>query len=361
VRTTAGPAPDPATADPATGLATGPATADDADAAEATRRLLRWYPRSWRARYGDEFAELLVAEFAERGPSWRRTANVAATGLRARLAGAGLAGHPLDPAAAARAGLATVASCVAAAGLAGAVMWAQLAIGLQWAVPGDERITQSEDLMSGALLVLAVLAVLAAAPVAWAAVAAAVRGHGRRLRWPAALAGGGALVLVAGGRHFANGWPGTGGHLLVHQGLVPGGVAAFGWAASMWITSYWAHPAALAAFPPVELAWMVLCPAATGCLVTGAVQMLRRVELSPRAFRCEIWVAQLAWAGLACFLGGAVCWLFAADGGSAPLLRAGAIDRAGLVVLALAVVAGAAAARRARAAARSALAGAAGR
>ena len=250
-----------------------------------SRRLLLWYPRDWRDRYGDEFAELLIAEQAEQGPSWRRAVNVAATGLRARLAGAGLAGHPLDPAAAARAGLATFASCAAVSGLVGAVMWAQLAIGLQWSVPDDHRITQAMDLMSGALLVLAVLTVLAAVPVAWAAMAAVGRGAGRQLRWPAALAGAGTLVLIVGGRHFANGWPGTGGHLLVHQGLVPGGVAAFGWAATMWITSYWGHPGMLAAFPAAQLAWMVASPVATGCVVTGAVRLLRRVELSPRALR----------------------------------------------------------------------------
>jgi hypothetical protein len=26
--------------------------------------LLRWYPASWRARYGEEFTELLLAELA---------------------------------------------------------------------------------------------------------------------------------------------------------------------------------------------------------------------------------------------------------------------------------------------------------
>jgi hypothetical protein len=50
-------------------------------------RVLLWYPRSWRIRYGEEFAELLAAELAEQGPSWRRTVNVAATGLRARPLG----------------------------------------------------------------------------------------------------------------------------------------------------------------------------------------------------------------------------------------------------------------------------------
>ena len=323
------------------------APGDPAADATRVRRLLLWYPRNWRDRYGDEFTELLIAEQAEQGASWFRTANVAATGVRARLAGAGLAGHPLDPSAATRAGLATFASCAAVSGLVGAVMWAQLAIGLQWAVPGDHGISRAMDLMSGALLGLVVLTVLAAVPVAWTAVAAIGRGAGRRLRWPAGLAGGGALILIIGGRHFANGWPGTGGHLLVHQGLVPGGVAAFGWAATMWLTSYWGHPAMLAAFPAAQLGWMVASPVATGCVVTGAVQLLRRVELSPRALRYHTWIACLAWTGLAAFLGGAVCWLWS-SGDAAPLFRAGIIDRAGLAVLAAAAVTGAAAARRAR-------------
>jgi hypothetical protein len=321
------------------------------------RRLLQCYPRAWRARYGDEFAELLAAELAERGPCWRRSADVAVSGLRARLAGAGLTGHPLDAAAAARAGLAMVAACGAAAGLAGAAMWAQLAVGLQWSVPPDRGITRAMDLMSAALLVLAVLALLAAAPVAWAAIAAAVRGQGRQFRWPAVLVTAGLLVLVIGGRHFQNGWPGTGGHLLVHQGMVPGGAAAFAWATTMWITSYWVHPAALAAFPATQLGWMLLSPAATVCVLTGAVKLLRRVELSPRAFRYQTWVANLAWAGLAAFLSGALSWLLSAGGRSAPLLRVGAIDRAGFAVLALAVLTGAVAVRQARAAARSGLAG----
>ena len=108
-------------------------------------------------------------------------------------------------------------------------------------------------LMSGALLLLAALTVLAAAPVAWAVMAGALRGRGRPFLWPAAMIGLGLAVLVIGGHHFENGWPGTGGHLLVDQGSVPGGVAAFGWSATMWITSYWVHPAALGAFPGTQI------------------------------------------------------------------------------------------------------------
>jgi hypothetical protein len=328
------------------------------DAAWA-RRLLLWYPRAWRVRYGEEFAELLAAELAERGPCWRRSANVAVSGLRARLAGAGLTGHPLDARAAARAGLATVATCAAAASLVGATMWAQLAVGLQWSAPRDPGITRAMDLMSAALLVLATLTLLAAAPVAWTTVATAVRGQGRQFRWPTVLVTAGLLVLVVGGRHFENGWPGTGGHLLVHQGIVPAGVAAFGWATTMWITSYWVHPAALAAFPVTQLGWMLVSPAATGCVLTGAVKLLRRVELSPRAFRYQTWVANLTWAGLAAFLGGALSWLLSGGGRSAPLFHVGAIDRAGLAVLGLAVLTGAVAIWQAREAARSRSVGAA--
>ena len=42
-------------------------------------RLLRWYPRAWRERYGEEFAELLMEEWSERPRCARRTANVMAS------------------------------------------------------------------------------------------------------------------------------------------------------------------------------------------------------------------------------------------------------------------------------------------
>lgn len=311
------------------------------------RMLLLWYPRQWRARYGAEFAELLADDLADRPRSPRRAVNVAAAGLRARLASAGLASHPLDPAAASRAGLATLACSVATCAIVGAGLWSQLAIGLQWSVPAHRGITQATGLMSGALLLIAVLAVLACVPVAWAAMAAAVRGRGRPLLLPALLVTASTAVLIAGGRHFENGWPGTGGHLLTHQGLVPGGVAAFSWAVTMWITSYWAHPAALAAFSAGQQTWMVLSPAATGGLLTGAVLLLRRVGQSPRALRFQSWVGALAWAGMAAFFAGALCWLLLAGGGTRSLFQAGVVDRAGLAVLAAAVVTGGAAARRA--------------
>jgi hypothetical protein len=48
-------------------------------------RLLRWYPSRWRARYGDEFTQLLIEDISDRPRSWQRTLNVAQSGLALRL------------------------------------------------------------------------------------------------------------------------------------------------------------------------------------------------------------------------------------------------------------------------------------
>ena len=57
------------------------------------RRLLSWYPRSWRASHGDEFAALLEDSMADR-PFWpRRAFDAAAHGLRLRSAELRLAFH----------------------------------------------------------------------------------------------------------------------------------------------------------------------------------------------------------------------------------------------------------------------------
>ena len=181
--------------------------------------LLRWYPAAWRARYGDEFAELLAADLAERPRGWRRTANIVRCGLSARLADAGLTARALDPAAQVRASLATV-SCALAAFLAlGLAMLAQLAIGWQWASPRGAATRAGTVLMCGAAGAVVMLSVIAAVPFAGRAMAGLIRR--RQPAWPAGLLVAGGLFLVAGAHHFQNHWPGTGG-MAGHRGLVPG-------------------------------------------------------------------------------------------------------------------------------------------
>ncbi len=317
------------------------------------RRLLAWYPRGWRVRYGDEFAELLAAEYSEQGRSRRRSADIIASGLRARLAGAGLAAHPLDRGGAARASLAALIYCGGAFAMFGTAMWSQLAVGLQWAIPYDRGVTQALDLESAGLLMFAVAALLGLATATSAAIATAVHGNGRTLIRPVALAMAGAAILVIGGRHFANAWPGTGGHLLAHQALVPGGIAAFGWSATMGITSYVAHPGALAAFPVTQLAWMTLSLAAAWMLTGGLAQLARRVDRSPRAIRSSACLGYLAGAAILLFLTGALRWLWAAAGTPLPAFHVGVIDVAGFGLLAACLAVGGQALRQAERAAAS--------
>jgi hypothetical protein len=205
--------------------------------------------------------------------------------------------------------------------------------------------------MSAAMLLFLGLAVLAAIPVAWCLARAARRGSARRLVWPAGLALLGAVVLVIGGRHFGNGWPGTGGHPWPQQGLVPGGVAAFGWASTMWVTSYWAHPAALLSFPAGQIAWMAASPVAAACLTAGLMMTVRRLDLAPAVLRYEARVGWAAAGAMAAFLTGAACWVVGGGPGPRDLFQAGAIDVIAVLVMTVALAVGGHALRRARTAA----------
>jgi len=305
--------------------------------------LVRWYPAGWRARYGAEFTELLVADLAERPHCWRRTADVAVSGTLARLSQAGLGGQRLAAADQARASLAALGCALAVFLTAGTAVWSQLLVGWQWAPPSTRAAAIGTVVMTGALLFFLVLAVLAAAPVGWQL---ARRQSGPAGRLNLILIAVSLLVLVIGGRHMANGWPGTGGHPWPQRGLVPGGVAAFGWALTLSVTSYWAHPAALLAFPAAELAWMVISPAALAGLAAGLARLVRRLDLPPRLLRYQARLGQLAAAGMTVFLGGAASWVLAGQRGPGTLFRPGAIDVAELAVMALALAVGWQALRR---------------
>jgi hypothetical protein len=306
-------------------------------AARRAARLLRWYPRDWRSRYGEEFAELLIADIADRPASWRRDADVAVSGVLARLVPTGLTGHAIDPADQVRASLASLGCLLGVFLSLGVALWSQLTIGWQWSKPDAAAISMAMILMSGAAALLCVLAVLAAIPIAGAVILRFARRRPDGLIVPAFFFVAGTAVLVIGGRHFGNGWPGTGGHPWAHQGLVPGGVAAFTWASTLWVSSYWAHPGSLALFPPAELAWMVISPVAIAVLLTGAAKTIRRAGLSSRALRYEAALARAAAFGMFAFLLGACTWVVSGGPGPRNLFHAGAIDMAAVIVMAAAL------------------------
>lgn len=59
--------------------------------------LLRFYPRAWRARYGDELAALIMQSSGSRRPPWRVSSDIVLAGCRERLRAAGIAGDGLTP------------------------------------------------------------------------------------------------------------------------------------------------------------------------------------------------------------------------------------------------------------------------
>jgi hypothetical protein len=317
-------------------------------AARRAARLLRWYPRAWRSRYGEEFAELLIADISERPDAWRRDADVAINGVLARLIPTGLTGHAIDPADQVRASLASLGYLLGVFLSLGVALWSQLTIGWQWSKPDTTAISVAMILMSGAVALLCSLAVLAAIPIGCAVILRFARREPGGLILPALFFVAGIAVLVIGGRHFGNGWPGTGGHPWADQGLVPGGVAAFTWASTLWVSSYWAHPGSLALFPATEVAWMAVSPVAIAFLLTGAAKTVRRAGLSSRTLRYEAFLARAAAFGMFAFLLGACTWVTSGGPGRGHLFHAGAIDMAAIIVMTAALAVAHRAIQRAR-------------
>ena len=314
--------------------------------AERAGRLLRWYPRAWRARYGAEFTELLIADIAERPRSAARTLDVARGGLVARLTGAGLAGLPLastegpDPLRQVRAGIGTLSAALAVCLAVGAAMWSQLTIAWQWTSPLDAKspAMRATLVMSAAMLAFLAIAALAALPVIYVVARNLSRSRlGKPMLGPLLVLAVAVAVLAVGGHHFGNGWPGTGGH--GEDGslfpVIPAGLQAFVWALSLWDSSIWVHPAWLAALPAQELAWMAVCPIALAVATVAAVTLVRRAELPPWLLGYQTGLARLACAIMVIFAGGCGYWI--SIGGGPGLAHSGLIDIAGTAVVALAL------------------------
>jgi len=335
---------------------TGPGTRRDAAGeapADRAARLLLWYPRAWRARYGEEFTELLISDIAERPRSTARTLDVARGGLVARLTDAGLAGLaglPLagspgtasspstpsaDPYRLVRASIGTLGAAFAVCLAFSAAMWSQLTIAWQWTSPPDATppAMRATLVMSAALLAFLAIGALAVLPVGHAV----ARNFHRKLIGPLLALAVAVAFLVVGGHHFGNGWPGTGGH--GENGslfpVIPAGLQAFAWALSLSVSSFWAHPTALAKIPGAEVAWMELSPLALTAATAAAVTLTRRVKLSPRTLRYETGLAWLSCAAMGIFL--VSCGYWVCVGRQPGLMHAGLIDIAGTAVVALAL------------------------
>jgi hypothetical protein len=329
------------------------------EAARRAARLLRWYPRSWRERYGDEFTELLISDIEERPRSTARTLDVIRGGAFSRLSAAGLRGVmvPGRPGVTSEAGpacrhvtasLVTLGWALAVFLCFGAAMWSQLTIGWGWiGASGATPVAAFATLaMTVAMPTLLAIAVLAALPVIVVVARRVASRQAAGLLRPLVILIAAVAIVFFGGRHFGNGWPGTGGH----GGLVPGGLAAFTWATSLSDSAYWAHPGEMVGFPAPELAWMAVSPLILAAAVASAMVVVRRTELSLPILAFETRLAAVACPVMIALLAGCGCWVATAGQpiyGQPSLFHAGLIDVVGIAVLALALAVAVQAARTA--------------
>jgi hypothetical protein len=296
-------------------------------------RLVGCYPAAWRVRYGAEFAQLLADELSEGPMGFSRRLDVVIHGLWTRLNYAGLAGTVVSAPGRTRVLLLALGGVLGVFALLAVGLWSQLSVGWQFAAPTDAGTRTAAWLMSAAVIGLG--AVLVALVCGTSALFASQlrRGGTDGLRRSALACLGAGVVLYAGCHHFAPHWPGTAGHAGAGQQLVPALVARLGWAATLWISSYWVHPGALGRFPLSEIAWMLISPAAWLVLLITGFAVLRRLAPPPRLQRAAVRLFSGAVAMMVLFLAGAVAWVGSADPGPQNQFAGGAIDLAMIALL----------------------------
>jgi hypothetical protein len=302
-----------------------------APAETRARRLLRCYPPVWRERYGDEFAELLAADLAERPRCLRRDFDVVRSGLGARIAAAGISNGPIrDPHT--TAGMALGAVLVFAA--AATSIWTQLIHGAHAHGSGSTAVSLGLVTLSAAGLALLAVGGAAAIALTVAIGRAIRRGGGRALVRPAATLAASGAVLVLGALRIA-----------AHaHGPTP--LARWTWAATESISTYWIHPGRLLALPASEVAWMLASPLAALLCCRALRQLARAADLTttPRTWRRT--ARALAGAVLMPALVAAATWVLGSQHESRADLRAGSLDLALIAAMTIALLAVVAATRR---------------
>ena len=228
---------------------------------ERARRLLRWYPPAWRRRYGDEFAALLDDSLGDAAPSIRLRVDVIRSGVAIRLRETGLTGDVTPPSEWIRAGALTVLCAWAVFVVAG--------IGLQ------KTSEHWEAVVSGSAHTWAGIAFGAAVVLAGVASLLVVAG---------AVA---ALPAVARFR-AAGGWRAI--RRPVVRAAATCGVTVVALAGAVWWARRLSEPqrnGADLAYSLAALGFALLLCASIATVTAAGVDIVRRLDLSPRVVRVE--------------------------------------------------------------------------
>ncbi|HVY10391.1 MAG TPA: hypothetical protein VHB18_09625 [Mycobacteriales bacterium] len=283
--------------------------------------LLRWYPRSWRARYGEEFAALLIADIDEHPSALRRDLNVRWHGAKARLAAAGLA-PGLRDGGAARSARALAIACFLACTTS---LWAHV-LNASSSAPTAHPPVVAMRIVIGATFGFLCLQAGAGLVGLTRRTGRAVRDDAVRHLAPALLTVGiGVAVFTAG---LVAVWS------QLRYGITFASVTQI---TTLSLSHEWSYVGQL---PDWLLGWMVMSPLAFLAIAGGLAQLQRHLP-APRIERNWPW--QTALLGPTWLV--ALWWGIASQDYRMPPLRAGWLDQALLIVMALCLLVAAAAER----------------
>jgi hypothetical protein len=245
-------------------------------------RLLRWYPPAWRERYGEEFADHLEQEFAERRVDLRRSLNVAYKGLVARADDVGLLNGSQIPGGQTRAALGTSFALIALAAVLVLNFWSWAM--LQWSarhyhpIPVDA--TTGTLTVGTGLLVLVLVAMVLIVLVS--AVRQIVRGRGRSIVGPFVFAVGAVAFLYYSVRWLPRRFAGIshmiqGGYRWSHPGPAAYGLAEIAKVVTQPWVSMW--DPGISGEPTSQAVMNDLAPLAVLVFAVAMALLVRRVEL----------------------------------------------------------------------------------
>ena len=254
----------------------------DSDNTRRAARLLRWYPPAWRERYGEEFADHLEQEFADRRVDLRRSLDVAHKGLVARIDDVGLSTSAVSPGGQTRAALGTSFVFMALVAVPALNFWSRAM--LMWSartyhpIPVDAT-TGILTVTTGLLLIVLGVTVLI---VLVFAVRQTVRGRGRRIVTPLVCAVGSGAFLYYSVRWLPNmlarySHMFQGGYRWTHPGPAAYGLAVIAHQVTQPWISMW-NPG-ISGEPTSRAVMNDLAPLAVLVFAVAMAFLVRRVEL----------------------------------------------------------------------------------
>ncbi|HEX3803718.1 MAG TPA: hypothetical protein VHV75_12845 [Solirubrobacteraceae bacterium] len=284
-------------------------------------RLLRWYPRIWRERYGEEFGELLRAEIDEQPQSWRRDVDVRWHGVKAQLGVVGLGRQPLRDSDAIR-----MVKAVSLVSFIGCLLslWSQILRGSDW--PTEYALPPS--VLAMCIVPAMTFAVIGVHALKWISSLARrmwrarSSGQGRALV-PALLTGGIGVALLSAGLVMV--WSTT-----LHRGITPTSVTML---VTESISTFWLHPHLLGQVPDAQIAWMVMSPIAVALIVAGSVELHRTLDQVAPVGRSRVGWAAWHPGLLAPALLASTWWVISSQHLRLLSLRTGTLDIAMIVAM----------------------------